>query len=444
MSSLNPRHTTLLRVYETGCAVAFLLLAGGFAFLYYLGASTDWKPVALYTSGETLPEADRVLLSETSGWLAWRVPKEGAVCAMDFRRHGQVVCLRPVPSLEARPVDVIDGDLLVLRTSAEISFLETLQRGWFQVTGQEEALASSLQSGRSKRTLTTHLERLDSRTGHVRSSMAGLRSETPGQDRPLTDFETGKVALSPDRVTLAWWRAIEDVGLSPLSATVTETLDVLSAGPNFGKLFHRQFKSDGTLAIRSRLLEWIGQPLWFGPETCLVLSFLDSGSFVPFDCREGSVQATVPVSTLFQTMHESAPEVAFDPEGFHLIKGERESPVALFFWCQAVESAHFFLFDPLFHLISHHRLDSKDFVFSQTLWLEKSQTLLVASESKGQLIGLSPQGERRSSYPLPPDWLDGFKVLGEDAIGSLVGYNRGAFLRTAAGEAGWETMEFVR
>jgi hypothetical protein len=64
----------------------------------------------------------------------------------------------------------------------------------------------------------------------------------------------------------------------------------------------------------------------------------------------------------------------------------------------------------------------------------------VDDKARNRLVALSPYGESSESYPLPPDWRDGFRILGEDWNGALVGTNRRMFLRTSEDRRDWETI----
>jgi hypothetical protein len=444
LSDLTPRQSFRLRTYEIGGAILLAALLLSLYLLCRMGSDLAWTPVDLYKEGGILRDAERVMLSSSGVWLAWVDAKAGAACAADIGHPGRVECLRPAPSVSIRPVEVVEGDLLVLRSSPKRTLPEILERGWHRFMGQAEEMDGFLPQHFASREISTTLERVELNTGRIRSSALGGTVKWDGGDEGPLDFETGRLALSPDRVSLAWWRAKEEVGSTPLSATVTETIEIYSTGPKIGRLHSQQFKTDGDISIRSRLLESIGKPLWLNEDICMVLSFLDSGSFVPFDCREGIVQATVQLAAVQQTMRESDPAVVFDPEGFYLVRAEGASPPGLFFWSRLPDSGHFFLFDTLFHLVRYTRLDTKEYGFSKTAWLERSQSLLVEETGKSRLAALSPRGEKRASYQLPPDWNDGFEILGEDPGGALIGYNRGAFLRGSPGQAGWETVELFR
>lgn len=428
------------RIYEIVGVLFLLGMAIGFFILYWLGSSHDWKRIDLPIQEGILPEVDQVHLCGRGSWLVWTNATGGIIGAYDFGHPGQPGFLQPPPYLRVRLFEVIQGDLVVLIVKPQATFSEILGRGWSLLfTSEKPPLPSSLEG----RKITTFLERVDLDTGEVVSLLPGSSFDMKGHIADLSDFEIGQVSISSDQISLAWWRAHEEIGSSPLSATVTEHIEVVSTGPRFRRLFEREFSTDGTLSIRSGLLKQVGSPLWMTEDMFLFLSLLDQGSLVPFDCREGASQASYSLETLQETLKGSVSDLLYEPEGLFVLRGEEQIP-QLFLYSRLPESIHFFVLDALFRLAHHSRLDAGAYDFTSVKWLERSQTLLVEDHSQRRLVSLTPKGELKSVFPLPPDWDDGFKILGEDSTGQLIGFNRGAFLRTGRGAPAWETLDLFR
>lgn len=437
-----PDQATRLRIYEI---LGILLLISAAVFvgvLYTIGTAREWTVVDLYPTGGVIQNADQVGLVNGGRHLVWVDPDEDAVCATDLARPGDVFCLQPSPSYRVRPVDVLDGDLIVLRSAPRASPVDILLRGWKGLS--RDRAGRDAKSEWVEPPFDTHLERVDLRTGEIRTeavdeSRVGRKGEIPD-----VDIKMGRVALSPDRLNLAWWRANEENGETPLSAGVNEVFEVFSTGPKLESLYIRRFRTGGGLSIRSRLLMDIGQPRWLSNEVCLLLSLLDSGSFVPFDLERGEVQATMPVSMVHKLMRETVNEELYDPESVHMIRGDGENAVGLFAWARSTTAAYFFVFDAFFRLARFERIGFEAYDFGQPIWLEQSQLLLAREAPEGRLVGLSPRGQAEAHFPVPPDWGEGFNILGETAERQLVGYNRGLFLRAESGSTAWETVQLLR
>ncbi len=461
-----------LRIYEAGCFLIVLTAITFAIVLYWLGISNHWTRLPAPEQAGLLPEADRVLLAGEGDWLVWVAAGTGGksrsridlLGASDLSHPGRAVLLRPPHNDGIRPIDVLDGDLIVLVTVPQISSWQILQHGWTSLTNlikRERKLLPEPPPNLSLNQepdllptpVTVYLQRVNLSTGRVVTTAAGGTSDlgatdtdkkSPSTTSELTDLEGGYVNLSPDRLNLAWWSAREMTGKSPLSATVTEHLEIFSAGPKFKRLLGKEIQTDGTLSIRSRLLERLGQPAWMGNDRCLVLSTLDSGSLIPFDCGAGMAEATVPLSALQQTLTEGAPVNNYDPEGFEVLQeGEGHAPEILV-WTRLPGSLHLFVLDSLFHLIRHTQVDDKNLDLSRPLWLKRSQVLLVEDTSVTRLVGFTAQGEQEGVFPIPPDWGESFQILGENREGDLLGYNRGSFLSAKSGDGAWETMNIFQ
>ncbi|KXK31154.1 MAG: hypothetical protein UZ16_OP3001002976 [Candidatus Hinthialibacteria bacterium OLB16] len=428
------------RIYEVAGILFLLGFVIGFIILYRLGSSHDWKRMDLVIQDGVLPEAEQVHLVGKGAWLVWTNSNGGIVGAYDFNHPGQPKFLQPPPHLKIRIFDVIQGDLVALIVRPQATFSEVLLRGWSLFFSDDPPPLPSALEGRKA---TTFLVRLNLGTGEIVSLLPGSTSDLKGRQTSLNDFEMGRVSLSSNQISLAWWRAHEEIGSTPLSATVTEHLEVVSTGPHFRKLFEREYATNGTLSIRSRLLNSVGKPLWMTEDMFLYLSFLDQGSLVPFDCREGTIQAAYPLATLQETLLGSVPQLQYEPEGIFVVNGDGKTP-QLFLYSRLQDSIHFFVLDSLFRLVRHSRLEAGAYDFTSVVWLETSQTLLVEDHSQRRLVSLTPKGELKSTFPLPPDWDDGFKILGEDSSGQLIGFNRGAFLRAGSGDPAWETLDLFR
>jgi hypothetical protein len=453
-----------LRIYEAGCFLIVLTITALVILVYALGSSNRWEPITDSTHAGVMPEADDVLLVGDGDWLVWVASGMGNssrsstafLSACDLNHPGQSVLLRPPPNAGIRPIEVIEGDLIALVTVPQTSLWQVLQRGWTGLTRTAvhlENTSPDQNPGLLPGFVTVQLQRVNLLTGRVITTASGGTYElgtTEGKPdaspnpSELTDFERGNVSLSPDRLNMAWWSAREEVGKSPLSATVTERLEILSTGPRFEKLLEKEICTDGALSVRSRLLEQTGQPVWMNNDRCLVFSTLDSGSLIPFDCGEGSIEATVPLPALQQTLTEGAPVSNQDPEGFEVLPEGNGHGMEVLVWTRLPGSLHLFLLDPTFHLIHHAQVEDKNLDLSRTLWLKRSQVLLFEDTSSSRLVGFTPKGEREGVYPIPPDWEDGFRILGENRDGDLIGYNRGSFLSTKSGDGAWETMELFR
>ncbi len=443
LPELKPRAVVRLRFYEIGGGLFLLALLLALILIYRAGSSIHWTPATSAPEGPVLRDVERVRLSHFGHRIAWSDTGRGALCAHDFDRPGEISCLIPPPSLGTRALEVLDGRLIALRRTPRDTLWETLARGWRRTLGQREDSERETPDP-SGREVRTFLERVCLADGRVESRMMGPTARETDSTETAFEFLAGKVSLSPSGVSLAWWRAREEVGRDPLAATVTETLEILSSGPKFGKLFSREFRSDGALSFRSRLLQSVGRVAWLSEDVCLVLSFLDGGSLIPFNCGTGAVQATLPMRDLLRTLQESAPEVVYDPEGFEVVRAPGAGAAGILCWVRADESLLLFLFDPGFHLIRHSRIEGVAPIPTDSAWLSGSQTLLVEDHGRGRLASYTPQGEPRATFPLPPDWGDGFEILGEGAENSLLGFNRGAILRTQNGAPTWETVEISR
>ncbi len=458
-----------LRVYETCFFLVFLGAAVLAVLLYALGSSNRWEPLPVSLQTESLQDADHLLLAGEGEWLVWVAtgpgdPSQSSINllgAYDLSHPGKTFILHPPPNAGVHPIEVLDEDLIALITVPRTSHWRILKRGWASLTHREISSAkapgvnppSERESGFSPQSVTIHLQRVSLITGRVTTMAPGGNYQigTIGKNRDslstpneLSDLERGNVSLSPDRLDLAWWSAREEIGKSPLSATVTEHFEIFSVGPRFKRLLGKEIKTDGTLSIRSRLLQRVGQPVWMTNDRCLILSTLDSGSLIPFNCGEGTIEAAVPLSTLQQTLSEGAPVTNSDPEGFEILPGGNGQSNEILVWTRLPGSLHFFVLDSLFHLVHHTQVEDKDLDLSRPLWLKRSQVLLVEDTSSSRLVGFTATGEREGVYPIPPDWGESFQILGENRKGDLIGYNRGAFLSAKSGDGAWETMELFR
>ncbi|MCG3195968.1 MAG: hypothetical protein GHCLOJNM_00438 [bacterium] len=420
-----------------------LAIAIGIFLIHRAGTSIHWTPIPPAAEGPVLRDVERVTLSHFGHRLAWTDSARGALCTHDFERPGEFTCLKPPPSADMRAIEVLDGSLVALRSAPKDTPWEALARGWRKTVGEAENLEDEAPDPKGKE-VRAFLERICLADGRVESRVTGATFRENDSAEPAIEFLEGRVSLSPSGVSLAWWRAREEVGDDPLSATVAETFEVHSAGPKFGKLFAREFRGNGTLSLRSNLLRSVGRTFWLSEDVCLILSFLDGGSLVPFDCRIGAVQATIPMSDLFRAIRETAPEVVYDPEGFEVVRSKEGVAEGVLFWARSGDSLMFFLFDPMFHLIRHSRIESAATIPSDSAWLARSQTLLVEDLHQGRLVSYTPKGERRAVFPLPPDWGDSFQILGEGPENTLLGFNRGSILRARNGDPTWETVEISR
>ncbi len=450
-----------LRFYEAGC---FLFVIGSVAFailLYILGSSNRWERYTPSSQEDAFRDVEQVTLLGGGDWLVWVSSGTGnssdttisLLGGCDLSHPGRSVFLRPPPNTGVHPIEVLEGDLITLVTIPQVKLWEIIYRGWNLLTTKTTLRDTHQEKDDSTpwpTQVTIHLQRVNLTTGRVITTAVGgtyifdLQSQkTSSRPSPteLTDFERGFVSLSPDRLNLAWWSAREEVGKSPLSATVTENLQILSTGPKFRKLFGEVIQTDGTLSIRSRLLQRIGQPVWISNDRCLLLSTLDAGSLIPFDCGEGTTEAAISLRTLRQTLSEGTSLNNFDPEDLLIIPGDKGQEAGVLVWLRLPGALHFFMLDPLFHLIHHTQVDDRNLDLSHPLWLKKSQILLVEDNSSSRLVGFTGRGEREGVYPIPPDWAESFQILGENREGDLIGYNRGSFLKTKSGDGAWETMD---
>ena len=454
-----------LRIYEAGC---FLFVLGGGALavlLYVLGSTNRWErlPSSLQ-EGSLLQEVTQVVLTGEGGWLVWVTTGTGnpsnsnigLLGGCDLSHPGRTVLLQPPPNAGVHPIEVLEGDLITLVTIPQTSLWQVFRRGWTSLTTKTPPIKTFLEemdSNSGPTSVTVQLQRVDLTTGRVLTTAPGgtyllnprdTNAHTRSNPSELTDLERGYVSLSPDRLNLAWWSAREEVGKSPLSATVTENLQILSAGPRFKKLLGKEIQTDGALSLRSRLIQKVGQPVWITNDRCLILSTLDSGSLIPFDCGEGTAEAAVPLPTLQKTLNEGASVNSSDPEGFEIIPQEKGHDAGILVWTRLPGSLHFFFLDSLFHLIHHSQVEDRSLDLSRPLWLKRSQILLVEDTSSSHLVAFTIRGEREGVYPIPPDWGEGFQILGENQDGDLIGYNRGSFLTAKSGDGAWETMDLFR
>lgn len=440
-----------LQVYEAGCLCLIITVLVFVSVLFFIGSSNRWTPMPDLRHQETSFQAGRVILAGDGDWLVWADATSTVLGTCDLGHPGKMRFLCPPPNTGIRPVEVLDGDLITLITVPRSSIWQIIKRGWGSLTGKESHTEQD--SASTPGSVTVHLQRVNLITGKVTTSVpggtydlgdTGTSVDPHSRGADLTDLESGNVSLSPDHLSLAWWSAREVVAKSPLSATVTERLEILASGPKFKKLLEKEIKTDGTLSVRSRLLEQTGQPMWMSNDRCLIFSTLDSGSLIPFDCGEGNIEATIPLPALQQTLAEGAPVNNYDPEGFQILSGKDGHDSEILVWTHLPGSIHLFVLDPLFHLIRHTQIDDKGLDLSQVLWLKRSQILLVRDDSTSHLVGITPQGEREGVFPVPPDWGESFQILGENRDGDLIGYNRGMFLSAKSGDEAWETLEIFQ
>jgi hypothetical protein len=421
----------------SAAAVAFLVVGA----LYVVGSSKNWSPVERDFQGDRGISVERVVLSPDGNWLVWVDSRDGVVCVLDLRHLGHVACLDPRMGGTTVPIGVVEGDLLVLRIVPESGFVAVLERGLVRLAGGGGGTDDTEEGFSAGYRWNVFLERINIDTGRMVSRRAGLVPNSAERTEPVFDFESGAASLSTDGKHLAWWKAVEWVDENPLSATVTEVFEIFSVSEGLQPVLRKEFSTSGDLAVRSRLLGEVGRPVWLTERACLVLSFLDAGSFLPFDCQTELTEAAVPLSAVVERIGEKNPHVLYGPEGFFRTSETSESAPEIIFWGRQQDSVHFFRFNLDFQLEDEKIVDTSGFEFDVTLWLRVTKRLLIEDRSRNRLVAVSPYSGDRVSYPLPLDWEDGFQVLGEDMSGALVGTNRQLFMRTSAGRTEWETIE---
>ena len=410
--------------------------------LYVIGSSNNWSPVDRDFQGERGISVERAVLTPDGNWLIWVDSRDGVVCLLDLRHLGHVACLDPGMGGTTVPVGVVEGDFLVLRSIPKDGVPGVLKQGLKRLTGGggnlENGRKEELEAGCSR---TVFLERVDIDSGRLVARIPGLVLKPSVENEPAVGFEMGGTSFSPGGKHLAWWKAAESVDEPPLSATVTEVFEIFSIGEGLQPVLRKEVSTSGDLAVRSRLLEQIGRPVWLTERVCLLLSFLDAGSLLPFDCQDELTEAAIPLSDVFEKIREKNPLVTYGPEGFFRASETPEGAPEIVFWGRQQNSIHFFRFNLDFQLEAETTVDTTGFEFKETLWLPVTERLLVEDQSKNRLVAISPFSGDRAMYALPLDWEDGFQVLGEDLSGELVGTNGQLFMRTSADRTEWETIE---
>lgn len=409
--------------------------------LYVHGSSNDWRLVERdYREGRGI-SAERAVLSPDGNWLVWVDSRDKVACVLDLQHLGHVVCLDPERDGTIFPVGVVETDLVVLRTVPESGYFSTLQRGLVRLMGGLSSARDAEEESESVFGQTAFVERIDTDTGRVIARSAGSSFGPPSEDKPVVDFDIGEASLAPDRRHLAWWRATESPGEDPLSATITEVFEVFATSEGLEPVFGKKLSTSGDLAVRSRLLAEVGRPVWLTERVCLLLSFLEAGSLLPFDCQAELAEAAFPLSGIVESIGERNPHLTFGPEGFFRTAKPSDGAPEVVFWARQQDSLHFFRFDLDFNLKDETIVDTSGFDFKDSLWLAVTGRLLVEDRSRNRLVAISPYTGEGVSYPLPLDWEDGFRVLGEDSNGALIGTNSRLFMRTSAGRTEWETVD---
>jgi hypothetical protein len=428
-------------VYGTLAVLLLVLLAAG-GYLHHLGTSDRWTPIVWVPGSPAELSIDRATLSPTGTHLLWVDVATGALCVYDLSVEGRVSCLDPGDCPAVNPIGFSGEDVLVLRTRFRKGTLSVVADGWKRLLGTEEE--EDLEEGPViplGTPRTTYLERVGIDTGEVFARAPGATSRVSLENLDPTDFEMGAVTASPDGAALAWWRASEEREGSPLSATVTETLEVLSADAMFSPLVKWSLSSGGNLFVRSRLLRELGWPHWIDNDRFFLFSFLDGGSFIPFDRRENAPLATVPMGSIIRDMVESNPHILYGPEGVVVGSDVNSGRPEIVFWARQEDSLHFFHYNSDFVFSHETTIATKGFQFAQAIWLRNSEALLVADLSRERLVAFDTGGEQEAVYPLPYGWSEGFDLLGEDSQGNLLGTNRRVFMRVSPGGTDWEILE---
>lgn len=428
--------------FLTGSILSVLFVVGCLFFFYYLGSSEDWMPRDWHPQVEGGPSVEKAAVSPEGDWLVWKNTTDGSVCAYDLRHGGRVACLDPGPCAGVIPLGVLDGDLLVLRSRFEGSVFKRIGRGLLRFFTGKRFIETDIEDLRVEtHRRTTYLERVGLDSGTVEDQIPGLTFEPGFDGAGVTDFEMGAVSLSPQGNRLAWWKAAETIGETPLSATITEEMEVFSTRERFKKIMEEKVVSKGNVSFRTALLHEMGRPFWWDSNTCCFLSFLDGGSLVPFDCSTEEVLATIPLEQISKIVKEENSHILYGPEGvsgLYDVSGERKKLVA---WARDQDSVFFFLFDDRLDAEGKTAISLQSVDTSRTVWLRFSHRLLVEDTNRNRLVALSPTGAKSRHYPLPPDWEDVFQLVGEDKEGELIGTNKTVFLRTKSGMSDWETLD---
>jgi hypothetical protein len=427
------------RAWTLALVLGFVILLGFFALLVWIGRPANWSPIAWGPSSSIEGfSLDRSTLGPEGDWLLWFDSSLGAVCAKDLRSEKAVTALDPGDYFAVAPVAVVDGNLLALRSQRSSSLFVNLMRGLTKVLNRGGSNEDSSNPHPTSENRTTYVETIDLQTGNPSARSVSLVKE--GDLEQPTDFELGRISFSPNGDRFAYWCAQESPGSAPLDATVTERLQIYGVGSGLKPSIDRKVASSGSFFVRSALLTSVGRSYWIGSEACLFLSLLDAGSLIPVDVRRGEFDAIYSIAEVSRTLSEENPSLQYGPEGIETLRSAGDGETTLLFWGRSEDSILFYLFDSQIRFRRQAIAETQEYELETMVWLPRSERLLVDDKARNRLVALSPYGESSESYPLPPDWRDGFRILGEDWNGALVGTNRRMFLRTSEDRRDWETI----
>jgi len=424
----------------TAGVAVLCLLAVGLTVLYVRGLSGSWEPVQWSRGSGVGAPIERAKLANGGTWLVW-VDATFLICAYDLENMGSVTCLDPGPCMAASPVGIVDGSLIALRTLERKGALGRIAGGWRRLFSSPGRVSARSAPEAPPGSRTTRLEKIDLDTGRVLAMREGFSAEGAEAESDLTDFEVGSAGISPDNRYLAWWKAREISGTDPLAATVVERFDLVSLESGFGNLLSKEISTGGSFSVRTSLLGEIGKPFWGTDRSCFFISFLGAGSLVPVDCQRAAVLAAVPLSDIHSQMLERNPHLIYGPEGFCFPLETTGQDGCFAFWARQQDSLHFFRFNSRFEIEEETTFDIEGFRMENPVWLERSFRFLLEDPNRRRLVAYSMEEQGANYYPLPPDWEEGFEIVGEDSRGALVGTNGQLFMRVVPGGAEWETIE---
>lgn len=413
-----------------------LLLVGTLVafFLHRLGSGHHWEFIADPQALEGEEVIDSARLTDDGEWLMWTDSNRGLVRVMRLDDLDAVRTFRTHTHLRIEPTAVMENHLIVLRTSPDRGLIRTMLAGFDRLFGLGEGGRILLTPEDSGGVRSTHLEGLDLESGTVKFRYRGASTTASEFNSLPTGFEMGRVSLSPDGRCLAWWRAEETIQDTPISATVTERIEIFEWSAGLQPMATKPLHTNGYLETWSGLLKELGRPMWSGPDSCFFLSFLQGGSLVPIDRRSGEFAATLSLEELFRDR-----AAGFTPEGVTAVRESADLKEGFLFWGRDADGLRFIRFDSNFEFVSERVQDAGDLDFSSPLWLSGGD-LLLSERSTGRFRVLSDREENGAVYPAAAFPGEEFQVLGRDSRGNLIALSDSKFWTASLGGEAWREL----